>query len=122
MKYLVRSRGGCGYKPEWLPSNMRKKHYEEIGLSACAWWDFSLELASQYEYAVAVHRGVTRALMRIKPGSMEEKIMPYSGKKRRGFQFEIIDSGELFDEVVGKYGHRIKMAQTQYYWPRPNKK
>lgn len=114
-----RSRDGYGYKPEWLSSNVREKHYEEIGLSACAWWGFNLERAKQYEYAVAVHRGVTRALMRIKPGSMEEVIIPDSGKKRCGFQFEIIDSGKLFNEVVGKYGHRIKIAQTQYYWPRP---
>lgn len=115
-----RCRDGYGYKSEWLSSDERRKHYEEIGLSACAWWRFSLKRASQYEYAVAVHRGVTRALMRIIPGSMEERIMPDSGKKRRGFQFEIIDSGDLFNDVIGDYGHRIKMSQTQYYWPRPN--
>lgn len=121
-----KTRDGYGYKREWLKSSVREQHFEEIGCSVCAWWkiDPSRVERNNIEYAVAVHRGVTRAVFRILPGTWEEQ------GGRRGFQFEPIThrkvtlSGErdLYDEVVGPYGHRIPekkkgdMAPLRY-WP-----
>ena len=120
------TRDGYGYKREWLTSSVREQHFEEIGHSVCAWWRIDLARVERnnIEYAVAVHRGVTRAVFRILPGTWEEQ------GGRRGFQFERITHGkvplsgkrDLYDEVVGPYGHRTPekkkgdMAPVRY-WP-----
>lgn len=122
-------RDGNGYKREWLTSDIREKHFEEIGRSTCAWWRVGKDRAKEIEYAVAVHRGVTRAIFRINTWVDHPEI-----KGRRGFQFEPITRGEvtlpgerdLYDEVVGQYGHRIpdklKGDMSQFrYWPYQNK-
>lgn len=124
-------RDGHGYKPEWRTSYVREKHFEEIGLSTCAWWPINIDNAADYEYAVAVHRGVTRAIFRIVPGTWEEI---GGGEKKRGFQFEPIargdvtlsDGSDLYDEAVGEYGHytpqKKKGDQTGFrYWPYQDK-
>ena len=110
------TRQGYGYKREWLESSVRKQHYQEIGESTCSWW-FLSENSIQgegIEYAVAAYRGVTRALFRIKPGTWE-----HSSDGRLGWQFDIVDSGDVFDQVVGEYGHRLQPSpkQGQRYWP-----
>ncbi|OHF38251.1 hypothetical protein HMPREF2550_02660 [Corynebacterium sp. HMSC074A01] len=117
------TRDGYGYKREWLTSSVREQHFEEIGRSVCAWWRIDLARVERnnIEYAVAVHRGVTRAVFRILPGTWEEQ------GGRRGFQFEPVTRDDdtlpdLYDEVVGPYGHRIPekkkgdMAPLRY-WP-----
>ena len=74
------------------------------------------------EYVVAAYRGVTRALFRIKPDTWEETFEPDAddGHGRRiGWQFDIVDSGDIFDQVVGEHGHRVepRPTQNQRYWP-----
>lgn len=109
------TRQGYGYKREWLESSVRKQHYQEIGESTCSWWPLSKDSIQQkgIEYVVAAYRGVTRALFRIKPGTWE------SEDGRLGWQFDVVDSGDVFDQVVGEYGHRIepRPTQNQRYWP-----
>ena len=109
------TRQGYGYKREWLESSVRKQHYQEIGESTCSWWRLSQDSIERrgIEYVVAAYRGVTRALFRIKPGTWE------SEDGRLGWQFDIVDSGDIFDQVVGEYGHRVepKPQQNQRYWP-----
>ncbi|WP_250505015.1 GIY-YIG nuclease family protein [Bowdeniella massiliensis] len=122
-------REGHGYKAEWLTRSEREKNYEEICKSACGWWILSkhrLE-SSGIDHIVAVHRKVTRALLRIKPGSWEvQTYAPKEGAKkvdrRVACEFEAVKSGELFDQLVGPYGRRLpdkkKGARNQFYWPR----
>ncbi|MBS6346140.1 MAG: GIY-YIG nuclease family protein [Alloscardovia omnicolens] len=113
-------RYGYGYKHEWLPSEERKKHYYDIALSASGWWKInpSEEQKRNIEYAVAIHRGVTRALLRIIPGSWVYN----ETFKRSAFKFEVVEDGEVFEETVGEFGHREpprkKGTQSLYYWPR----
>ena len=110
------TRQGYGYKREWLESSVRKQHYQEIGESTCSWWPLSKDSIQQkgIEYAVAAYRGVTRALFRIKPDTWEQ-----SSDGRLGWQFDIVDSGDVFDQVVGEYGHKVgpSPGQGQRYWP-----
>ena len=118
------TRQGYGYKREWLESSVRKQHYREIGESTCSWWKLSEDSIQQkgIEYVVAAYRGVTRALFRIKPDTWEETFEPDAddGHGRRiGWQFDIVDSGDIFDQVVGEHGHRVepRPTQNQRYWP-----
>lgn len=110
------TRQGYGYKREWLESSVRKQHYQEIGESTCSWWPLSKDSIQQkgIEYVVAAYRGVTRALFRIKPDTWKQ-----SSDGRLGWQFDIVDSGDIFDQVVGEYGHRVepRPGQGQRYWP-----
>ncbi len=117
-------RQGYGYKREWLESSVRKQHYQEIGESTCSWWKLSEDTIQQkgIEYVAAAYRGVTRALFRIKPDTWKEVFYSDAdgGRGRRiGWQFDIVDSGDIFDQVVGEYGHRVepRPAQNQRYWP-----
>lgn len=113
-------RQGYGYKREWLESSVRKQHYQEIGESTCSWWKLNEETIQRkgIEYVVAAYRGVTRALFRIKPGTWEFDVDDECGR-RIGWEFDIVDSGDVFDQVVGEYGHRVepKPQQNQRYWP-----
>lgn len=114
-------RHGYGYKPEWLTKTERIKNYQSIGESAAGWFNYApWEVKRRgIEYAAAVHRGVTRSLLRIDHDSWESS---GSGHDRRSaFAFDLLDSGEVFDQVIGPYGHRLprkkRGAQKQYYWP-----
>ena len=118
------TRSGYGYKAEWLPSEQRVKHFQEIGESACGWFRLSPSTVKNrgVKHAVAVHRGVTRALLRIEDGSIERQ--RYGPRNYRvTFEFEVVDKGEEFNQVVGPYGHRLprkrRGAQNTRYWPRP---
>jgi hypothetical protein len=125
-----RVRNGAGYKPEWLVSSVRRSAYAEIGESVSAWWSVSPKVveACGIKHVAVLHRGVTRALFKIEPGSWETITTDRTDKNGRpitksAFWFKTIDSGPLFDEVVGPHGHRIP-ARAQgaqnaiYYWPR----
>lgn len=113
---------GYGYRTEWLTSTERVKHYQEIGDSAAKWFKFTEREVGRrgIEYAVAAHRGVTRALLRIIPGTWQHR---GTGRNRRsGFRFEVITDGALFDEIVGNYGHCLPEKKrgeqwTFRYWP-----
>ncbi|MBM9432497.1 GIY-YIG nuclease family protein [Flaviflexus equikiangi] len=113
-------RYGYGYKTEWLPSEERKKHYSEIALSASGWWPIrpNEDQKSTIEYAVVIHRGVTRALLRILPGSWVRN----PDLKKSAFEYEVVEDGPVFDETVGEFGHREpprkKGTQNVFYWPR----
>ncbi|MDO4929180.1 MAG: hypothetical protein Q3976_09020 [Corynebacterium sp.] len=119
-----KKRQGYGYKKEWLESSERLKHYQEIGESCCSWWKLSERTIQDkgIEYVVAAHRGVTRGLFRIKPNTWEAYSVSNGNgepERRIGWQFDIVDSGDVFDQVVGSYGHILspKPKQNQHYWP-----
>ena len=125
-----RVRYGAGYKHEWLVSSVRRNVYDEIGESVSAWWSVSPKVveAADIRHVAVLHRGVTRALFQIEPGSWETITTDRTDKNGRpitksAFWFKTIDSGPLFDQVVGPHGHRIP-ARAQgaqnaiYYWPR----
>lgn len=113
---------GYGYKTEWLTSTERVKHYQEIADSAAKWFKFTEREVERrgINHALAAHRGVTRALLRIIPGSWQHI---NSGRDRRsGFRFELVTEGAVFDETVGEYGHRLPEKKrgeqsTFRYWP-----
>lgn len=113
---------GYGYKTAWLTRAERVKHLQEIGHSASKWFKFTEREVERrgIEYAVAAHRGVTRALLRIVPGSWQH--IGTGRDRRSGFQFEVVTEGALFDEAVGEYGHRLPEKKrgeqsTFRYWP-----
>lgn len=113
---------GYGYKTEWLTSTERVKHNWEIAGSASKWFKYTEREVERrgIEHALAAHRGVTRTLLRIVPGSWQHI---GSGRDRRsGFQFELVTEGAEFDETVGEYGHRLLEKKrgeqsTFRYWP-----
>lgn len=115
-----RIRYGYGYKNEWLPSEERKKNYDNIALSASGWWRINPERVkeSNIEYAAALYRGVTRALLRIVPNSWV--FDPDTG--RYAFEYEVVEDGAVFEETVGEFGHREPPRkpgmQNCFYWPR----
>ncbi|MFZ2503291.1 MAG: hypothetical protein WAW88_11525 [Nocardioides sp.] len=125
------TRYGAGYKPEWLVSASRVRAFEEIGESLSAWWNLSPSSVERrgIKHVVAVHRGVTRALFEIQPNSWEVVSTDRLDKRGRtisktAFKVSPIAEGVLFDEVVGRHGHRVagraKGAQNSLsYWPRP---
>lgn len=126
-----RTRYWAGWKREWLASPVREKAFDEIGESVSAWWNVNPDVVAdrRIEHVVAVHQCVTRALFRVEPGSWETVTTGRLDKngnpiKKSAFWFQAIDSGPLFDDVVGPHGHRIpdreRGAQNSiYYWPRP---
>jgi len=113
-------RQGYGYKREWLQASRRKKPHQKNGGANGSWWKLNEETIQRkgIEYVVAAYRGVTRALFRIKPGTWEFDVDDECGR-RIGWEFDIVDSGDVFDQVVGEYGHRVepKPQQNQRYWP-----
>ncbi len=125
-----RVRYGAGFKSEWLVSSARRQSYDRIGESVSAWWNLSRRQLERrgIEHVAAMHRGVTRALFKIDPDSWETVDRDRTDKNGRpitksAFWFHVIDSGPLFDQVVGPHGHRVpgraKGAQNAlYYWPR----
>ncbi|GAB2455335.1 hypothetical protein GCM10027062_39660 [Nocardioides hungaricus] len=124
------TRYGAGYKPEWLVSASRVRAFEEIGESLSAWWTLSPASVERrgIRHVAAVHRGVTRALFEIVADSWETRVADRLDARGRpisktAFKVTPITDGDLFDEVVGRHGHRVvgraKGAQNSlYYWPR----
>jgi hypothetical protein len=124
------TRYGAGYKPEWLVSASRVRAFEQIGESLSAWWNLSPSSVERrgIKHVVAVHRGVTRALFEIQTDSWETVASGRFDKRGRPISKTAVKvipiiEGALFDEVVGRHGHRVigraKGAQNSlYYWPR----
>lgn len=126
------TRLGHGYKSEWLQTESRLRHLDDIAASAAAWFYFAGHaFDGKREYAVAVHRGITRALMWVEPGSVVNSHYDptNSGTVRRGFKYRVVRPGEevrpgeseLYEKVIGTHGKRINRRNVQnsiYYWPR----
>lgn len=119
-------RAGFGFKREWTDRDCLLADIEAVGDAVRCWWKLSpghVEAAG-IEHVVVLYQGVTRALFRIVPGSMEStKSRTAKGERstRWGFQVEPVTSGALYDDVVGEYGHTVvkkkgEMA-TVRYWP-----
>lgn len=120
----------AGWDDKWLVSSVREKSFQEIGESVSGWWRIDLDKVRhrRIEHVAAVHRGVTRALLKIEQGSWKTRIDKPGTEdgtpvKRRAFSFKIIDSGDLFNDVVGPHGHRVPVRargdqSSVHYWPR----
>lgn len=120
----------AGWDDRWLVSSVREKSFKEIGESVSGWWRIDLNKVKrrEIEHVAAVHRGVTRALLKIEQGSWktridEPEIEDGTPVKRKAFSFTIVDSGDLFDGVVGPHGHRVPARargdqSSVHYWPR----
>jgi len=124
-----RLRYWAGWDDEWLVSSVREKSFQEIGESVSGWWRIDLNRVTrcEIEHVAAVHRGVTRALFRIEPGSWKTRTdgLDANGKPivRKAFRFQVADRGDLFDDVVGPHGHRVPVRapgdqSSVHYWPR----
>lgn len=110
-------------------SSVREKSFPQIGESASGWWRIDLNRVSRCEigHAAAVHRGVTRALFKIEPGSWKIRSdgPDESGKQviRKAFRFQVTAQGDLFDDVIGPHGHQVPARargdqSSIHYWPR----
>lgn len=115
-----RVRHGNGFKREWYEPRVRDASIDELELSTTAWWKLSRRSVESrgIHHAVAVHRGVTRALFEIDSSSWT------SSHGRTAFVGVPVLSGDLYDEVIGPHGHRVapKSQGSQNpigYWPRP---
>lgn len=110
-------RRGHGFKAAWFNRENLIAEMDQVADSVRCWWKISQERVErdQIHHVVAVHRGVTRALFEIVPGTWE------SDGGRRGFQVKPILEGELFERVIGPYGHRtprkLRGDQSTFnYW------
>lgn len=90
---------------------------KEIVDSTRAWWTISPKSVQRrgVEHAVTVHRGVTRAVMRI-----GDWIQRDDGKW--AFSATLLDGGPVFEAWVGPLGRRVDFAASSQnpitYWPR----
>jgi uncharacterized protein len=123
-----RLRYWAGWDDEWLVSSVREKSFPEIGEFVSGWWRIDLNRVTrcEIEHVAAVHRGVTRALFRIEPGSWKARTdePDQSGNPvvRKAFRFHV-DHGDLFNKVIGPHGHRVPARARGdqsfvNYWPR----
>jgi hypothetical protein len=115
------TRAGFGFKRTWLNETLRRQDIDVLADATRCWWGINPHSVETHgiEHAVAVYGGVTRALFCILPDSWEQL-----KQRRRGFCAEPIMTGALFDDVVGRHGHRVPAKargdQSQFhYWPRP---
>ena len=120
------TRSGMGFKPEWTDRAQLRQDLVALGESVCCWWTLnpSVVASRNIEHMVATYQGVTRALFKIEPGSARTiSTVTQSGKptKRSGFVVTPIVEGQLWQNTVGPYGHRVtkkRGEQAQFrYWP-----
>ena len=92
-------RKGSGYRID-MPDS-------ELVDSTRAWWKISPHTVSRkgIEHAVAVHEGVTRAVMEI--GEWTQRT-----DGRRAFKARLISAGPVFDAWVGSLGRRTTFASN----------
>ncbi len=97
----------AGWKPEWLVSSVRRKAYDEIGECVSAWWRVDPGVVDHggIEHATAVHRGVTRALFRIEPGSWETEVFGLRQERSRDQKGGLLVSDHRVGAAV-RQGHR----------------
>ncbi len=115
------TRAGYGFRTEWLSASDKSLIAAELGNSVRAWWRIDPKAVERLrvKHVVAVHRGVTRGLFQIRPGSWE--LDAETG--RRGFSVDPVLSGPLHDQVVGRYGYRTPPKKRGdisafTYWPK----
>lgn len=102
------TRAGNGYRSDMTA--------EELVDATRAWWKISRATVEQRgcEHAVAVHEGVTRAVMRV--GSWVQR-----ADGRRCFAAEPVREGPVFDAWIGPFGRRVDFASNSQnpitYWP-----
>jgi len=123
-----RTRQGHGYKDAWLNPVERDEHVEQIAMSTAGWWkiDAGRPRRDGIQHVLAARHGVTRALLRIVEDSWESDTWTDEDGRshtRRSFDYEVVSSGPLFDELVGPYGRRIPPKKKGEqgiirYWPR----
>lgn len=100
-------RGGNGYRPGMSP--------EELVDATRAWWKISPRSVARrgVDHAVAVHEGVTRAVMRIGDWTQRDD--------RWAFAAELLESGPVHDAWIGAVGRRVEFATAAQnpiiYWP-----
>ncbi len=101
-------RRGNGYRPDIS--------FQELIDSARAWWKISPETIRKrgIRHAVAVHDGVTRAVMEIGDWTQRDD-------GRRAFSATPILDGSIFDSWVGPLGRRVTFVAAARnpitYWP-----
>ena len=84
------------------------------------WWRVSPDSVQRrgIEHAVAVHEGVTRAVMTIRTWISRDD-------GRRAFAGRMVGSGPVFDAWVGPFGRRVPFAPNSQnpitYWPSHEK-
>ncbi|MFI2565407.1 LEM-3-like GIY-YIG domain-containing protein [Paenarthrobacter sp. NPDC018779] len=115
------TRAGYGFRTEWLSAANKALIAPELGDSVRAWWRIDPKTVERFQirHVVAVHRGVTRGLFQIRPDSW--KLDTDTG--RRGFSVDPVLSGQLYEEVIGRYGHRTPPKKrgdisSFTYWPK----
>lgn len=107
-------RKGCGWRVDMTPN--------ELVDSTRGWWRFSPESANSrgVQHAVAVVNGRTRALMTI-----DEYLVPRDDG-RIAFTARLIESGPLFESIVGAAGKSVDFAPGSSnpvtYWPPMNRR
>ncbi|MFJ2509348.1 TY-Chap domain-containing protein [Arthrobacter citreus] len=113
-------RSGYGFKASWFNPETLKMELDQLADSVRCWWKLNQDRVEKgnIQHVVAVHRGVTRALFEIVPGTWET-----NEHGRRGFQVKPVLEGTLYERVIGPYGHRTPQKQTGdqstiNYWPR----
>ncbi|MCC3279897.1 GIY-YIG nuclease family protein [Arthrobacter sp. zg-Y40] len=113
-------RTGYGFKASWFNQDTLVEEIDQVADSVRCWWKVDQVRVERegIQHVVAVHRGVTRALFEIVPGTWET-----SEDGRRGFQVKPVLDGEMFDRVVGPFGHRTPKKllgdrSALNYWPR----
>ena len=90
-------RAGHGFRSSMTPDDLLQ--------SVRAWWPFSLEKAQRYQYAVAVHDGITRGVWEIVPGSWQSSPRPESRPKWCFSGREA--TPEIREQFVGRVGRRF---------------
>lgn len=101
-------RSGNGYRPEMSR--------QELVDATRAWWKISPRSVARrgVEHAVAVHAGVTRAVMRIGDWTQRDDL-------RWAFAAELVESGPVHDAWIGDVGRRVEFVSSAQnpiiYWP-----
>ena len=102
----------------------------ELYDSARAWWVLNPKRAADYQYAVAIHGGVTLAVWEIDTASWRAWNAPTMGRSGRRWAFEgRAASSEVQDAFVGRDGRRVPRLRPTgtplfgagnpiAYWPR----
>jgi hypothetical protein len=110
---------GVGFRSGMTPDELYK--------SARAWWNLSPRRAANYPYAVAIHRGITRAVWEIDSGSWRSW-EPRPGRRLRWSFVGHPAPAAIHDQFVGELGSRVPerrpdgratfgQANPIGYWP-----
>jgi hypothetical protein len=110
---------GYGFRPDMTPAEL----YESVR----AWWVLDPKRAEGFQYAVAVHQGITRGVWEITPGPWKASSPRPDGSTRWSFDGTPA-THDIVDAFVGANGKRIPrfredgrnvfgQANPIGYWP-----